>query len=107
VDPRVRKIVDVKTPGSGEVHRNLWSNMAHCGPRDEIKFVLCDRADYDWARLKCEELGLFDGPCEILYSPVAGVLPPRELADWIVADRLRVRMQIQLHKLLWGDEPGR
>lgn len=107
VDPRVRKVVDVKTPGSGEMHRNMLSNLALCGPGDEIKFVLCDRQDYEWAKLKCDELGLYDSPAEILFSPVAGELAPRDLADWIVADRIPVRFQVQLHKLLWGDEPGR
>jgi len=107
VDSRVRKILDIKTPGSGEMHRNLWTNLEHCTNRDEIKFVLCDRRDYDWAKLKCDELGLYQGPAHLLFSPVAGRLAGRELADWIVADRLRVRMQIQLHKYLWGDEPGR
>jgi 7-carboxy-7-deazaguanine synthase len=107
VDARVRKIVDVKTPGSGEMHRNLYANLALCGNRDEIKFVLCDRQDYDWAKLKCDELGLYEGPAEVLFSPVADGLAARELADWIVADRINVRFQMQLHKLLWGDEPGR
>ena len=107
VDPRVRKVLDLKTPGSGEMHRNLWANLEHCGAGDEIKFVLCDRQDYDWAKLKCDELGLYDHPAEVLFSPAADSLPARTLADWIVADRLPVRFQVQLHKLLWGDEPGR
>ncbi|MEZ5549342.1 MAG: 7-carboxy-7-deazaguanine synthase QueE [Pseudomonadales bacterium] len=107
VDSRVRKILDIKAPGSGEMHRNLWSNLAHCSARDEIKFVLKDRQDYDWARLKCDELGLFDRPLHLLFSPVADELSARELADWILADRLAVRLQIQLHKYLWGNEPGR
>jgi 7-carboxy-7-deazaguanine synthase len=107
VDERVHKIVDLKTPGSGEVARNLWSNVAHCTARDQIKFVLCDRRDYDWARLKCDELSLPQRVGEVLFSPCAETLPARTLADWIVADRLPVRMQIQLHKYLWGDEPGR
>ena len=107
VDPRVSKVVDIKTPGSGEVGRNLWSNLAHCGEGDELKFVLTGRSDYEWAKLKCDELGLYDRPAEVLFSPAAGTLAPRDLADWIVADRIAVRMQIQLHKLLWNDEPGR
>jgi 7-carboxy-7-deazaguanine synthase len=107
VDSRVRKVLDLKTPGSGEMHRNLWSNLTHCGAGDEIKFVLCDRQDYDWAKLKCDELGLYEHPAEVLFSPVVDTLPARTLADWIVADRLPVRFQLQLHKLLWGDEPGR
>jgi 7-carboxy-7-deazaguanine synthase len=107
VDRRVKKVVDVKTPGSGEVSRNLYSNLALCGANDEIKFVLCDQQDYAWARLKCDEFDLWDAPPAILFSPCAETLPARTLADWIVADRLPVRMQIQLHKYLWGDEPGR
>lgn len=107
VDDRVVKILDVKTPGSGEVTRNRWCNIAACGRRDQVKFVICDRADYDWARLKCDELGLADRVGEVLFSPCAGSLAARDLADWIVADRLPVRLQIQLHKYLWGDEPGR
>jgi 7-carboxy-7-deazaguanine synthase len=107
VDPRVRRIVDIKTPGSGEVQRNLWANLQHLQPSDEVKFVICSRQDYDWARLKCDELKLFDADVEILFSPSAQELPPRDLADWVVADRLPVRMQVQLHKYLWGDEPGR
>lgn len=107
VDTRVRRIVDIKTPGSGEVQRNLWANLAHLGGSDELKFVICSRQDYDWARLKCDELKLWEADAEILFSPSAQELSPRELADWIVEDRLPVRMQVQLHKYLWGDEPGR
>lgn len=107
VDARVKKVVDVKTPGSGEVHRNLWSNLDHCGAKDELKFVLCSREDYEWAKLKCDEHALYDRPMEILFSPVQGTLAPRDLAEWILADRIPVRLQIQLHKLLWGDESGR
>lgn len=105
VDARVRKVIDVKTPGSGEVRRNLWTNLEYLGERDEIKFVLCDRQDYDWARLKCDELDLWDR--EVLFSPSVGALEARTLADWMVADRVRARLQIQLHKVLWGNEPGR
>lgn len=106
VDSRVRRIVDVKAPGSGETHRNLLSNLALLGPRDEVKFVLADREDYRWARgfVGTHDLSRAGG---VLFSPVYGELEPRTLADWIVADHLPVRMQIQLHKLLWGDEPGR
>lgn len=107
VDPRVVKIVDVKTPGSGEAARNRWENLAHLAPHDQLKFVICDRSDYDWARLKLDELGLCERAAEVLFSPSTGQLPARDLADWIVADRLPVRLQIQLHKVLWGDEPGR
>ena len=107
VDQRVVKILDIKTPGSGESARNLWCNLSHCTSRDQVKFVICDRRDYDWARLKCDELRLTDRFGEVLFSPSADQLPARELADWIVSDRLPVRMQVQLHKLLWGGEPGR
>ncbi len=106
VDPRVAVILDIKTPGSGEVGRNLWSNIALLKARDEVKFVLCDRRDYDWARMKLDELGLGKTDCEILFSPSQGQLSPRELADWILADHLPVRMQLQLHKQVWGDVAG-
>ena len=106
VDPRVSRVMDIKTPGSGEVERNRYCNLEHLNPRDQIKFVLCDRADYDWAK---EQLAKYELPhiCEVLFSPVQGQLAPRELADWIVADRLPVRFQIQLHKYLWGDVAGK
>ncbi len=107
VDPRVVKVLDLKTPGSGEVHRNLWSNITALNPQDQIKFVLCDRQDYDWAKLKCDELQLYNKVADVLMSPSYGQLNPTELANWVVQDRLPVRMQVQLHKLLWGDEPGR
>jgi 7-carboxy-7-deazaguanine synthase len=107
VDPRVVKVLDLKTPASGEVSRNLWGNLDHCSERDQVKFVICDRQDYEWAKLKCDELALPQRFAEVLFSPSAGELPARTLADWIVADRLPVRLQIQLHKLLWGDERGR
>jgi 7-carboxy-7-deazaguanine synthase len=106
VDPRVRRVVDLKPPGSGEVARNLWSNMGHIATRDQLKFVLTDRADYDWAVARIEEQALA-GRCPILFSPAHGQLEPRVLAEWILADRLPVRFQMQLHKLLWGSEPGR
>lgn len=107
VDPRVAKIVDVKTPGSGEAARNLWTNLEHCGPGDQAKFVICDRADYEWAKLKCDEFRLTERFGEVLFSPSTPDIEPRVLADWIVADRLPVRFQVQLHKILWGSEPGR
>lgn len=107
VDPRVARVVDVKTPGSGEVGRNLYANLASLGERDEIKFVICDRNDYEWTRLQCEQYDLFEGQAAVLFSPSAPQLEPRLLADWIVQDRLPVRFQIQLHKLLWNDEAGR
>lgn len=103
----VVKVLDLKTPGSKESHRNLWTNLAFLTPHDQIKFVLCDRGDYDWARMRCDEHGLFDRVSDVLFSPSHHELAPRDLADWIVADRLPVRMQMQMHKLLWGDVPGR
>ena len=102
----VVKVLDLKTPGSNESHRNLWENLGHLNPRDQIKFVLCSRTDYDWARMRCDEHGLYDRVGDVLFSPSHHELAPRELADWIVADRLPVRMQMQMHKLLWGDVPG-
>ena len=107
VDPRVVKVLDLKTPGSGEVQRNLWENMRHLNAHDQIKFVVCDRADYDWARMRCDEHNLYAQVADVLFSPSHHQLASRDLADWIVADRLPVRMQVQLHKLLWGDIPGR
>lgn len=105
VDPRVRKVVDLKAPGSGELRRNRWSNLGHLRPHDQVKFVLADRADYEWAREVLREHAIA-ARCQVLFSPVQGSLKPRELAEWILADRLPVRLQLQLHKLLWGDEPG-
>jgi len=106
VDPRVSIVLDLKAPGSGEARRNRIENIDLLRPKDQVKFVLCDRADYDWAKAMLAEHALASR-CEVLFSPVFGVLAPRDLADWIVADRLPVRFQVQLHKLLWGDEPGR
>jgi 7-carboxy-7-deazaguanine synthase len=106
VDPRVVKVMDLKAPGSGEVSRNLWSNLDALTSNDQVKFVLADRTDYDWACGVLAERGLADR-CEVLFSPVHGKLEPRDLAEWILADRLPVRMQIQLHKLLWGGAAGR
>ena len=105
VDPRISKILDLKTPGSGECARNLWSNLDHLTPHDEIKFVLCDEGDYRWA-VEQLQVHRLDSLCPVLFSPVHGQLEPRHLADWILRDRLPVRMQVQLHKLLWGEQPG-
>lgn len=105
VDVRVSKILDLKTPGSGEVARNLWTNLDHLTSRDEIKFVLCDRADYEWARSALRDRALAQR-CAVLFSPSYGQVEPRQLAEWILEDRLPVRMQLQLHKLLWGETPG-
>ena len=107
VDARVARVVDLKTPDSGEVTRNLYSNLALLGERDEIKFVLCSRADYEWARLQCERYELFASKAAVLFSPSSAELSPQALADWIVEDRLPVRFQMQLHKILWNDEAGR
>jgi 7-carboxy-7-deazaguanine synthase len=106
LDPRVSVVMDLKTPGSGEVHRNLPENIPLLKTRDQIKFVLCSRDDYEWARFKIEELQLVGRVSDILFSPSYQVLSPGELANWIIEDRLPVRMQIQLHKYLWGDVPG-
>ena len=106
VDPRVIRVVDIKTPGSAEVARNRWDNLALLKEHDQIKFVLCSRQDYDWARGIVEQYGLA-ARCAVLFSPSYGQLNATELADWIVADRLPIRMQLQLHKILWGNEPGR
>lgn len=106
VDPRVSRVVDIKTPGSGEVHRNRWENLAVLTGDDQVKFVICDRADYDWAVGVLAEHGLASR-CEVLFSPSHEQMDAATLADWVVADRLPVRFQIQLHKYLWGDEPGR
>ncbi|MBP3984581.1 7-carboxy-7-deazaguanine synthase QueE [Pseudoxanthomonas helianthi] len=106
VDPRVSRVLDIKTPGSGEVARNRWENLPLLTARDQVKFVLCGRADYEWARDLLREHRLHER-CDVLFSPSKSELDPRELADWIVADRLPVRFQMQLHKILWNDEPGR
>lgn len=105
VDARVRKVMDLKAPGSGESARNLWSNLEHLGAGDQVKFVLADHADYEWARGVVHERALA-ARCMVLFSPVHGKLHPRELAEWILADRLPVRLQVQMHKQLWGDTPG-
>ena len=106
VDARVVRVVDVKTPGSGESHHNLYEQLALLRPEEQIKFVLCDRADYEWSRATLERLRLTER-CSVLFSPSHEQLPARQLAEWILADRLPVRLQIQLHKYLWGNEPGR
>jgi 7-carboxy-7-deazaguanine synthase len=106
VDPRVIRVVDLKTPGSREEHRNRYDQLALLRPEEQIKFVLCDRADYEWSRSKLAALQLAQR-CQVLFSPSHEQLPARQLADWILADRLPVRFQIQLHKYLWGNEPGR
>lgn len=106
VDPRVVKVVDVKTPGSGEVARNRYDQLQHLSQQDLIKFVIVDRADYDWGKSQLQEHGLPER-CTVLFSPSHQQLPAGQLADWILEDRLPVRFQVQLHKYLWGDVPGR
>ena len=106
VDSRVVKVMDIKTPGSCEADKNLESNLQYLTSEDQVKFVLSDRQDYDWAVAMLRQYALAD-KCEVLFSPVYDQLEARQLADWILTDQLPVRFQIQLHKLLWGDEAGR
>ena len=106
VDSRVTKVLDLKTPGSGEVSRNRYENLSHLTPADQVKFVICDRRDYEWARAAIARYRL-PGRCEVLFSPSFGQQDAAQLADWVLEDRLPVRFQIQLHKILWGDERGR
>ena len=106
VDPRVVKVVDVKTPGSGEERRNRYDELERLAPSDLVKFVIVDRADYEWSRTQLRERGLA-ARCTVLFSPSHADLPARDLADWVLEDRLPVRFQVQLHKYLWGDQPGR
>ena len=106
IDSRVIRVMDLKTPGSGEEARNLYDNLVHLEAKDQVKFVICDEADYRWS---CAQLERFDlaARCEVLFSPSFEQLGARDLADWIVRDRLPVRFQYQLHKFLWGDQAGR
>lgn len=106
VDPRVSRVVDVKTPASGEVARNLWENLDLLNGNDEIKFVIVDENDYVWARQVLLERGLAER-CPVLFSPVHATMAPDRLADWILRDRLPVRLQVQLHKILWGEARAR
>lgn len=106
VDARVVKVLDLKTPGSGEVAKNRWENLPHLFPHDQVKIVVCDKADYEWAKEIIAQHQLFD-LCQVLISPSYQQVNPGELADWILADQLPVRLQIQLHKYLWGDVKGR
>lgn len=106
VDRRVSRILDIKTPGSGEAEKNRWSNLTYLTYQDELKFVLCDETDYQWAVGTIRERQL-DLICPVLLSPVYGRLDPAMLAAWVLRDRLPVRVQVQLHKLLWGEGPGR
>lgn len=106
VDPRVRVVMDLKCPDSGEVERNRWANIAHLKPQDEVKFVIASRADYEWTRDVLQREGLARR-CTVLASPVWGEIDPAELAGWILADGLDVRLQLQMHKVLWQDARGR
>lgn len=106
VDERVSKVLDLKTPASCEMARNDYENIPLLTPRDQVKFVICDRADYEWARFKLDQYQLADRVSDVLFSPSHGQLSGRELAEWILADNLPVRLQLQLHKLLWNDAPG-
>ena len=101
VDPRVHKVMDLKCPGSGESHRNRWTNLEHIGPRDEIKFVLADRADYEWMRDVVRERRLPERTPNLLASTVFGKLATRDLVSWVLADKLAVRVQLQMHKYVW------
>lgn len=107
VDERVVTVLDLKTPGSGEMTRNDYGNIELLRPHDQVKFVICSREDYDWARFKLEEYRLASRVQDVLFSPCYGRVDGLELAEWILADHLPVRFQLQLHKLLWHDEPGR
>lgn len=107
VDERVSIVLDLKTPGSLEADRNLYENIARLRSKDQVKFVICDRKDYEWSRAKVDQYDLTDRVGEILFSPSWGEVKPAELAQWVLDDRLPVRMQLQLHKLIWGEEPGR
>ena len=105
VDKRVSVILDVKTPDSGEVENNVWTNLDHLKPADEVKFVLCSRTDYDWAKDILVKHHIAD-KCPVLFSPVYSQVNPADLAEWVLRDQLPVRMQVQLHKILWGEKPG-
>lgn len=106
VDERVSVILDIKTPGSGELENNVWSNIARLKQSDEVKLVLCGRDDYEWARALLNEYALTE-KCQVIFSPVFSQVTPTDLADWILQDKLPVRMQVQLHKILWGETPGK
>jgi len=105
VDKRVSVILDVKTPDSGEVTNNVWSNLDHLKKTDEVKFVLCSRTDYEWAKEILNKHHIAE-KCPILFSPVYSQINPADLAGWVLEDKLPVRMQVQLHKILWGEKPG-
>ncbi len=106
IDPRVSIVMDLKTPGSGELEKNLWSNIGKLSEKDQIKFVICDRRDFEWAEFKIDEHALYERTGDVLISPCYGELEPSTLARWILESQPKARFQIQLHKLLWGDIPG-
>ena len=106
VDDRVIKVMDLKTPASQECHRNLYENIALLNPQDQVKFVICDRQDYDWSKMQIDQYRLNDRVDDVLFSPSHGELKGQQLAEWILEDGLQVRFQLQLHKYLWNDEPG-
>lgn len=106
VDERVSRVVDLKTPDSGEESRNLWENLDALTPHDQLKFVICSRGDYEWARTQIQARALAER-CDVLLSPSWGALEPVQLANWVLEDHLPVRVQLQMHKLLWGDVPGK
>ena len=106
IDPRVSIVLDLKTPASGESSKNLYDNIPLLSPNDQVKFVICSREDYDWAKFKLDELTLTERVDDIIFSPSFNEIDASQLADWIIKDNLPVRFQLQLHKLLWNDEPG-
>lgn len=106
VDSRVERVMDLKTPDSGELEKNLWANIDELKQTDQLKFVICSKRDFDWACFKVEELQLDHKVADVFFSPSHEQVAPQELADWVLNSKLNVRMQLQLHKLLWGDKPG-
>lgn len=106
VDSRVMKILDIKTPASGEVSKNLWANLEYLSATDEIKFVVCDEVDYQWAKNCVNDRNLTD-TCSVIFSPAQGQISATDLAEWILRDGLKVRLQLQLHKILWGNQQGK
>ncbi len=106
VDRRVNKVMDIKTPESGEVEKNLWENLRFINANDQIKFVICSEQDYIWSKLQLDKYALID-QCDILFSPSNEQLSATQLADWVLRDQLSVRFQVQLHKVLWGNQPGK
>ena len=106
VDERVKIVMDLKTPGSGECDRNLESNISCLRVKDEVKFVICDRKDYEWSKAKLDQYDLMSRVGDVLFSPSFGQVAYQQLAEWLLQDRLQVRMQVQLHKIIWGNTPG-